>query len=189
MNIYLIGYRGVGKSLLAPQVAARLGADWSAVDLDDEIEAAAGCTIAEIFAVAGEAGFRDREESALRAVAEQDRRVVATGGGIVERLPNHRLLRQGLVVWLQASPEVICARLAADRTTAARRPNLTTLAGIDEVRAVLSRRTPVYRDLADLVLDTAAAAPRALAETIVHTYNNWVECAGDERRRREASCL
>jgi shikimate kinase len=188
VNIYLIGYRGTGKSLLAPQVAVRLGTAWSAVDLDDVIETAAGCSIAEIFANAGEAGFRDREEAALRVVADEDRRVVATGGGVVERPANHSLLRDGLVVWLQANPEVIRERLAADRATASRRPNLTALAGIDEIRAVLTRRAPIYQALADLILDTTATAPPSLATAIVHAYNSLPDCRGSNRRRREAPC-
>ena len=80
--------------------------------------------------------------------------MLATGGGIVLRAENRELLRSGaIVVWLKATPETILRRLSDDWTTVSRRPNLTT-GGLDEIREMLEHRTPLYRQCADLEVDT-----------------------------------
>src|SRR5262249_5119687 len=120
-------------------LAARLG--WGFVDADERIEAAAGVSIADIFAAEGEVGFRDREAAALAELAELTRHVVATGGGVVLRTANREVLRTaGFVAWLAASPEAAWERIRTDAATAARRPNLTAAGGLDEVRALMAAR-------------------------------------------------
>src|SRR5689334_9789562 len=143
----LIGYRGTGKTTVARLMAARLG--WEAVDLDDEIERAAGKSIAAIFADDGEQAFRDHESAALAACAARPRIVLATGGGVVLRAANREILRQmhnggGQIAWLRASPETILDRLTADASTAWRRPNLTPAGGLREIVELLAQRTPLY---------------------------------------------
>lgn len=170
MNIYLIGYRGTGKSSVAPLVAKLLGPDWRHVDMDPLIEEEAEATIAEIFADEGEAGFRDRESNVLSSLAAKDRQVVATGGGVIERPDNHSLLKDGFVVWLTAPKEVLLDRIAGDQTTAARRPNLTAQGGIEEIDRMLTRRTPIYRSLAKLSLSTESMSPEELAQQIVRAF-------------------
>ncbi len=134
-RIHLIGYRGTGKSAVAQQLALRLGWDW--VDADVELELRAGKSIAAIFADDGEPGFRDLESAMLVELVRQERRVLATGGGVVLRAENRELLRSGAtVVWLKATPETILRRLTDDWTTVSRRPNLTT-GGLDEIRDML----------------------------------------------------
>lgn len=167
MNIFLIGYRGTGKSTIAPLLARRLPAAWHAVDLDPLIEARAGAPIAAIFARGGEPAFRDLEEAVLRDVARHDGQVIATGGGAVLRASNQGILRRGWVVWLTARPETIERRLRADATTVARRPNLTALGGMEEIRAVLADREPLYRQLAQVVLPTDDDSVDQLVEAIV----------------------
>src|SRR4051812_17648318 len=103
-RLFLIGYRGTGKSTVGPLLAAALG--WEFADADDLIEAAAGRSVADIFAAEGEAGFRDREAAALAELCRGERRVVATGGGAVLRPANRELLAaSGFVAWLTAPPE------------------------------------------------------------------------------------
>src|SRR6266446_280163 len=132
MNVALIGYRGTGKSEVAQQLALRLAWDW--VDADVEVELKAGKSIAAIFADEGEPTFRDLEAAVLTELVQRDRAVLALGGGIVLRTANRELLRQvGTVVWLTAEPETIARRLAADAATASRRPNLTTVGGLEEI--------------------------------------------------------
>lgn len=151
-RIHLIGYRGTGKSAVAQSLALRLGWDW--VDADVELELHAGKSIAAIFAEEGEAAFRERESALLAKLIRREREVLATGGGIVLRAANHPLLRSGaFVVWLKARPETILRRLSEDWTTVSRRPNLTT-GGLDEIREMLDRRTPLYRDCANLDIQT-----------------------------------
>jgi len=164
-RIRLIGYRGTGKSAVARLLALRLGWDW--VDADVELELRAGKSIAAIFAADGEAAFRDLESAILAELVRQERRVLATGGGVVLRAENRELLRSGAkVVWLKAMPETILRRLSDDWTTAARRPNLTT-GGLDEIRDMLARRTPLYRQCADLEIDTEEKTVAEVAAEIL----------------------
>src|SRR5688572_2187006 len=151
--IFLIGYRGTGKSTVARHLAERLGFD--SIDADAEIERRAGKSIAAIFAEDGEAIFRDLESQLVAELCGFRRTVVALGGGAVLRESNRNAIRvAGPVVWLTAPVDVIVARLAADPATAGRRPNLTKFGGRDEVEALLAERTPVYGQCATLVVNT-----------------------------------
>src|SRR5262245_7017378 len=112
-NVFLIGYRGTGKTTIAPLLAQSLG--WQPMDTDQLVMAKAAKSIAEIFRTAGEERFRDLESEILAELARGSNQVVSTGGGIILREPNRQLLRQhGWVVWLQSSPEVILRRLQED---------------------------------------------------------------------------
>lgn len=168
--IFLIGSRGTGKSTVGRALAARLG--WGFADADECVEAAAGKSIADIFAAEGEGGFRDREAAALAELCALTNHVVATGGGVVLRAASRALLRDsGFVAWLTARPETAFARLQGDPTTAARRPNLTPAGGLDEVRALAAAREPLYRECADFVCDTDGRSPDAAADAILTAWN------------------
>lgn len=164
--ILLIGPRGSGKTTVGRALAARLG--WAFADADEHVEAAAGRSIAAIFAVEGEGGFRDREAAALAELCGRTNHVVATGGGAVLRPANRELLcRAGFVVWLDVTPETAWRRLQADPTTAARRPNLTASGGLDEVRALIAAREPLYREAAHFRLPADDPSPDAAAAAIL----------------------
>jgi shikimate kinase len=164
-RLFLIGYRGTGKSTVGPLLAAALG--WEYLDADERIEAAAGRSIADIFAAEGEAGFRDLESAVLAGLCQNDRRVIATGGGVVLRPFNRELLASaGYVAWLTATPETVWGRMQADPTTAARRPNLTT-GGPEEVANLMAAREPLYRETAHAVFSTEARSPGEVAADIL----------------------
>jgi shikimate kinase len=164
-RIALIGYRGTGKTTVGRLLADRLS--WAFADCDDYIEAAAGKSVAEIFSAEGEAGFRDREAAVLRDLCTRERHVIATGGGAVLRPTSRGLLKSsGFIAWLVAPPETILCRLQHDPVNAARRPNLTSTGGIDEVRRLLAARVPLYRELADFVADADSPSPEAVATAI-----------------------
>jgi shikimate kinase len=165
-NIALIGYRGAGKSTVARRLALLL--EWEWVDADVEVELRAGKSIAAIFDDDGETAFRDLEAAVVAELCGRDAAVVALGGGAVLREANREAIRScGAVVWLRASIETIAGRLAADATTAGRRPNLTKSGGRQEIEQLLAEREPIYRACATLEIDTEGKTDGAIAEEIL----------------------
>jgi shikimate kinase len=166
MIVTLIGYRGTGKTSVAPRLAERLGLSW--IDADPELERRAGRSIREIFATDGEPEFRRLEREVLIDLLSRDGLVLAVGGGAVLNPDTRRDLRRaGPVVWLQADADTLAARIAADATSSARRPNLTATGGLDEIRTLLSEREPLYREAATLAVGTAGRAVDDIVEEIV----------------------
>jgi shikimate kinase len=163
--IFLIGYRGSGKTSVARELAAQLGYDW--IDADDVVEREAGKTIAAIFGEDGEEAFRDWETRVVATLSRKRRMVVALGGGAVLREENRQAIcAAGPVVWLTASVDTILERVAADSTTARRRPNLTTAGGRVEIETLLAIRMPFYRQCATLVVDTEGKTSAEVADEI-----------------------
>lgn len=168
-RILLVGYRGTGKTTVGRILAQRLG--WTFADSDDVVEAAAGKSVADVFAAGGETNFRDREAAALRDLCARERVVVATGGGAVLRAANRELFRSsGFVVWLTARPETIFSRLGSDPATSSRRPNLTPAGGMEEVRTLLAAREPLYREVAHFIVDADVPSPEAVADAILTAW-------------------
>ena len=166
MNISLIGYRATGKTSVAEHLARQLG--WSWADADVEIESVVGKLITEIFADEGEQRFRDIESWVVKHLAEGDRRVLALGGGAVLREENRGHIRRcGKVVWLKALAQTIHRRMAGDQTTSDRRPDLTPAGGMTEIIDLLQKRTPIYRESADLEIDTEGKSIEDVAEEIL----------------------
>jgi len=163
-NIFLIGYRGTGKTTIAPLLAEKLG--WSWVDADRALEERYGRSIRTIFAEEGEAGFRDREAALLDELCANGCQVIATGGGVILRGPNRERLRAaGRVVWLMADAPTIWQRLQSDPATAAQRPNLS-VGGLAEIEEMLRLRGPLYSSLAHWTIDTMGRSPLAIATAI-----------------------
>jgi shikimate kinase len=175
--LYLIGYRGCGKSTVGRGLAQRLGL--TAVDTDARIEEASGQSIREIFATEGEAGFRDREAAAIAQVAaEQTRTVVSLGGGAILRPANRELLSTtGQCIWLQASAEQLYRRICGDVASAERRPQLSDRGGFAEVVELLAAREPLYRELAQKIVQTEGKTPDEVVAEIV----DWVSSFGSGR--------
>jgi len=166
MVITLIGYRGTGKSTVAAPLAARLGWDW--VDADTAIEQSVGKSIRDIFAEDGEDVFRRHERSEMQKLLGRDMLVIAAGGGaILNEQTRHDLRQAGPVVWLTASVDTIVSRLLRDASTEERRPNLTSSGGRDEVEEVLTIREPLYRECADMTVDTQSKEVDALVDEIM----------------------
>lgn len=158
MTITLTGYRGTGKSSVAPLLADRLG--WSWIDADAEIERRAGQSIRDIFAAGGEPEFRRQERAVMVDLLSRDRLVIASGGGAILNEQTRRDMRAaGPVVWLQAQVDTILARMGTDETTASRRPALTDHDPRAEVQQLLAIRHPLYEAAGnDLCRDRQAFA-------------------------------
>jgi shikimate kinase len=163
VSVVLVGYRGTGKSSVAPLVAARLGL--RVLSLDRLIVEKAGKSIPNIVADCGWPGFRDLEEDLCREAARRDGVVIDCGGGVVEREANIGTLRSaGPVFWLRASVSTIVARIGHD----SERPSLTGHSSLaDEVAEVVERRAPLYRRLADHEIDTDGRTLESVAVEIV----------------------
>ncbi|GAB4267258.1 MAG: shikimate kinase [Deferrisomatales bacterium] len=160
----LTGFMGVGKSATGAALAKLLG--WSFVDLDREIEQQAGKPIPRIFAEEGEAGFRDRESEALARVLGRARTVVATGGGVLLRARNRKLLAGRIVVNLEAPPEACVERLAASPEE---RPLLAGADPLEEARRLYAARKPLY-DAVERRVDTRGKSPEEVAREIARRF-------------------
>jgi shikimate kinase len=166
MNLFLIGYRGSGKTSVAAALAKVLGWPW--LDADAELERRAGRSIRQIFAEGGEQAFRDLESTVVAEIARGEQQIIALGGGAILREQNRQAVQnRGKVVWLQASPETLLVRIHADQTTAERRPNLTGQGGLAEIRELLAARTPLYAACADLTIDAERLPPEEIAREII----------------------
>jgi shikimate kinase len=173
MVVTLIGYRGTGKTTVAPLLAGRLNFD--SIDADAELERRAGQSVRQIFEAEGEPGFRARESALLAELLKRDRLVIAAGGGaILDSETRERLRAAGPVVWLRASVQTIERQIAADPATCDRRPNLTQEGGRREIDSLLRLREPLYGETASVTVDVddrtvdeivAAILPSILART------------------------
>jgi 3-dehydroquinate dehydratase/shikimate dehydrogenase len=166
--VYLIGYRGTGKSSTARHLAEKL--EWSWIDADEFLQARHGKTIREIFAEEVEKGFRDKEAKLLQELSEYEDHVIATGGGIILRDENRALLKKGIVVWLQAPADVLWQRIQNDLSSAQKRPDLAQ-GGLAEIEELLKLRAPLYQECHDLAINTAQQTPEQVAEVIY----TWIQ--------------
>ncbi|TWT60235.1 shikimate kinase [Rubinisphaera italica] len=172
MIVSLIGYRGCGKSSLAPLIAERL--HWRAVDSDRLIEEQAGCTIADIFKSHGEPEFRKIEAEILAQLFNEDQLVIATGGGAILNSQTCELMRHaGPVFWLSAPTEELIRRLTQDVSTTETRPALTDLKFEEEIRTVLQNRIPVYQAVSDFEVSTAGRTLTDLVDDILQLIQGW----------------
>lgn len=153
---------GAGKSTIGRLLAKELRLLFK--DSDKEIELRTGANIPWIFDKEGEPGFRDREQAMIAELSGLDGVVLATGGGAVMREANRRALREGgRVIYLHASVEQQVRRTARDRN----RPLLRTANPEATLRALLETRDPLYREIADLVVETDERPPRMVVLDIL----------------------
>jgi shikimate kinase len=148
-NIFLVGMMGAGKTTIGRALARRLGRTF--LDSDREIVARTGVGIPVIFDIEGEAGFRARERSVLLELAALPDIVLATGGGAILNPDNRAAFhRYGTTVYLHAGIEDLWRRIARDRN----RPLLQTANPLATLRELFEVRDPLYREAADLIVDT-----------------------------------
>ena len=159
-TIVLIGMMGAGKSSVGRRLAAKLSVPFR--DADAEIEAAAGCTITEIFDRLGEAEFRKGEQRViLRLLAEGPHVLAAGGGAFINETTRAAIQRDGVSVWLRAPLDVLVARLQRRET----RPLLKNGDPRAILKELLAVREPIYGE-ADLVVDTEDGPHAAVVERI-----------------------
>ncbi len=160
-RIFLVGPMGAGKTTIGKKLARALRLRF--VDCDHEIELRTGATIPLIFDIEGEAGFRAREKRVVDDVTREDGVVVATGGGAVLDPENRAVLQErGFVVYLHAPLEHLLARTRGDTN----RPLLQAGDRVKRMQEILKAREPLYREVADLIVDTGALTLTAVVHSI-----------------------
>ena len=161
-NLFLVGPMGAGKSAVGRQLAKML--HLSFVDSDDEIEARTGVDIPFIFEKEGEEGFRKREAKVIDELSARDGIVLATGGGAVVNPQNRNFLgARGFVVYLLTSVDQQVARTQRGRE----RPMLAKGDSREILEELMEFRDPLYREIADLTVETDGRRVKAVANEIL----------------------
>jgi len=161
-SIVLVGMMGAGKSSIGRRLAQRVGLSF--IDADAEIEAAAGMTIAEIFASYGEPYFRSGEQRVIARLLESGPQVLATGGGAYMNPETRAAIRQkGISVWLKADFEVLMRRVK--RRATADRPMLQGDPA-QRIRHLMEERYPVYAEANVTVMSREVAHETIVNEII-----------------------
>jgi shikimate kinase len=166
MNIILIGFMGSGKSAVGHELAGQLKMDY--LDTDEIIEKTERMSISNIFDHLGEPYFRDLETNVIRTLQDYDNFVISTGGGMVLREENVKMLREiGPLVLLWADPETVYQRVRQET----HRPLLNVSDPRAGIKKILDYRTPVYNKVADLKIDTSKMS----VEEAVKEIREWLE--------------
>lgn len=161
-NVFFVGLMGAGKTTVGRAVARRLERPF--FDSDHEVEARTGARIPVIFELEGEAGFRDREAQMIEELSAREGIVLATGGGAVLRPENRTALRErGFVVYLRAHPHDLWLRTRRDKD----RPLLQTEDPKGRLEALYEQRDPLYREVADFVIETGRPSVNGLVNMVL----------------------
>lgn len=143
-NIFLIGFMGSGKSTIARMLSQET--DMELIEMDETIESEAGKSINEIFEVYGEKHFRDLESQLVERIAKKGGAVVSCGGGAILRQENvDNMKKNGVIVYLSATPETIYERVRYSTN----RPLLNGNMNVEYITALMEKRLPLYEAAAD----------------------------------------
>jgi len=160
--IALIGFMGAGKSAVGRELSRRTG--WPRHDTDEMIRAQFGISIPDIFARHGEPAFRDAETALLKTLEPGLASIVVTGGGIILREENVRLLRgMGRIIWIDADEEILWQRASRHST----RPLLQTPDPRARFTELLRERLPRYQTAADHRINASSSSIAAVTDEII----------------------
>lgn len=161
-NFYLVGLMGAGKTTVGRALARATQKTF--YDSDHDIEARTGAKIPMIFEIEGESGFREREAESIAELTQLHGIVLGTGGGVILNPNNRKLLRRnGYVIYLRASPEELYSRTCHDKN----RPLLQTADPLGKLKELYEIRDPLYREVADLVIDTSQQTVNSLLQLLL----------------------
>lgn len=166
-SVVLVGMMGAGKSSVGRKLAARLGLAF--VDADNEIEAAAGMSIPDIFEIRGEAEFRSGEARVIARLLETGPQVLATGGGAFMNADTRATIRaKGVSVWLRADFDVLMKRIRRRND----RPMLKTDDPAATLRNLIEHRYPVYAE-ADIIVDSRDVLHEVIVDEILDALRGY----------------
>ncbi len=169
-NIILTGYRCTGKTGVGKRLSERLKLPF--YDTDEIIIEKAGMSITEIVKKGGWDEFRLREKEAIKELGLNRNCIIATGGGAFETLENREVLKNNsLFIWLSADVKTIVKRMRSDQKSMSHRPSLSHDDLVTECSVILEKREPVYRELADLIIDTSDKGIDKVADEICRFLN------------------
>lgn len=185
-TIAFVGLMGVGKSCIGRKLAAAL--DLPFVDADKEIEAAAGCSVEDIFTEHGEQSFRDGERRVIARLLDQPTVILATGGGAFMDPETRALIHQNAIsVWLRADVDLLLRRTS--------RRNNRPLLKLGDPREILSdlieKRYPIYAE-ADLVVDSVDGPPEVTLGRVTEALRRYLqkpETANPARSKGRSAAL
>ncbi|MGI9320544.1 MAG: shikimate kinase AroK [Thiogranum sp.] len=161
-SFFLVGPMGAGKSTIGRQLARCLKLKF--IDSDREIEIRTGVDIPLIFELEGESGFRKRERKVIDELTAKPGTILATGGGVVmDKLNRQHLASRGCVIYLHTSVDQQLQRTAHDRN----RPLLQTANPKQKLEELTEIRDPLYREIADWVIETDGCRVRDVVQQIV----------------------
>jgi shikimate kinase len=167
-TVALVGLMGAGKSAIGKRLALRLGLPF--VDADDEIERAAGCSIAEFFEKYGEQEFRAGERRVIARLLDETPHVLSTGGGAYMDPETRALMRaKALTVWLRAELDVLFERVKKR----AHRPLLRQGDPREILDRLMQQRYPVYAE-ADIVVDSTAQPADRTTEQVIDALREYL---------------
>ena len=159
---------GSGKTTIGKLVAEELGLEFH--DCDQDLEKSTGASVNLIFDVEGEEGFRERETQMLKDISRLTGVLVATGGGVVKRPENRKILRRnGLVVWLKTSIHQQIDRLSHDKS----RPLLQTPDREETLIRMAKERDPLYRSVADIVYESPNRNSKYSADALCNLIRRY----------------
>lgn len=161
-SLVLIGLMGAGKSTIGRRLAAKIG--WKFVDADDAIAEAAGCSIADIFSIHGEAIFRDLEVRVIKRLLSEEPCVLATGGGAWMQAPVRQAIQSSATsIWLRATLPVLLSRVEHR----SHRPLLEAGDKKTIMENLMQERYPVYAQ-ATITIDSGQSSHEKVVEAIIH---------------------
>jgi shikimate kinase len=168
-TLALVGLMGVGKTTIGRRLAEHFGLPF--VDADEEIEKAAGQSVADIFAHYGEAAFRDGEQKVISRLLEGETRVLATGGGaLTHPKTRERLKERAITLWLRTDIKVLARRVA----NKPHRPLLRERNPMDVLKDHMKTRYPLF-EMADVVVDTGDHSHAKTVDLVLDALKVYVD--------------
>lgn len=173
-TVVLIGMMGAGKTCIGRKMAERLGLPF--VDADQEIAEAAGCAIPDIFALHGEAAFREGERRVIMRLLDEPVHILATGGGaFMDERTREKIREKGISIWLRADIDLLLRRVSRRSN----RPLLKQGEPREVLEKLMAERDPVYAK-ADIIVDSVDGPRDAMVNKVMDALAEYL--AGKERR-------